>query len=216
MDLIARGGFMMIPLLLSALAALTVIIERAYVWTVRLRRQQGLASEAESAVVSGDLSTADSLRKKFEGQATPTADVLAAGLSRVRAPIDDVERVMQTRAEAWIPALERRLEILDTIVTAAPLMGLLGTITGMMAAFRSLSDAGANGATRAASDAQAVTGGVAEALIATATGLVIALVCLFAYNYFQNRVRAEIFAMENAAARLLDALRSARSRGTSA
>jgi biopolymer transport protein ExbB len=107
---------------------------------------------------------------------------------------------MQNQAEMWVPRIEKRLEILDTVITAAPLMGLLGTITGMMASFQVLSEKGVN-------EPHAITGGVAEALIATATGLVIALLSLLAYNYFNSKVKILIFQMESAGAQLIEALR---------
>jgi biopolymer transport protein ExbB len=219
MDLISRGGFMMIPLLLLALAALTVIFERAFVWTARLRTRPGLVGQVMEALEAGNIADSASgglgagagaaalasARARIARPAAPVEDVLAAGLARADRSLEIVEKTMQARAEAWVPVLEKRLEILDTVITAAPLMGLLGTITGMMASFRSLAEPGAGG--RGAVEAQAVTGGVAEALIATATGLIIALICLFAYNYFRHRARVAVFEMESAGARLLDLLR---------
>ena len=104
---------------------------------------------------------------------------------------------MKNRAEEWIPILEKRIDVIDTVITAAPLMGLLGTITGMMASFKVLSEKGVN-------EPNAITGGVAEALIATATGLVIALVCLVAFNYLSARVKLFIYDLESAASRLTE------------
>ena len=84
-----------------------------------------------------------------------------------------------------MPILKRRLVILDTIITLAPLLGLLGTITGMISSFGIMSDAGLG-------QPHAVTGGVAEALIATATGLLIAILTLIPYNYFTSRAEKEM------------------------
>ena len=105
---------------------------------------------------------------------------------------------MKNQAELWMPRLEARIDIIDTVITAAPLMGLLGTITGMMASFQVLSEKGVN-------EPNAITGGVAEALIATATGLVIALFCLVAYNYLANRVKSYIYALESVGSQLVEA-----------
>ena len=109
-----------------------------------------------------------------------------------------MELVMKNQAEEWMPLLERRIEVIDTVITAAPLMGLLGTITGMMSSFRVLSEKGVN-------EPNAITGGVAEALIATATGLVIALVCLVAYNYLSRRIKEFIYEIEAASSKLVEA-----------
>jgi biopolymer transport protein ExbB len=105
---------------------------------------------------------------------------------------------MKNQGEEWIPLLEKRIEIIDTVITAAPLMGLLGTITGMMGSFRILSEKGVN-------EPNAITGGVAEALIATATGLVIALICLVAYNYLSARIKEFIYEVEGASSKLVEA-----------
>src|SRR5271156_546114 len=109
-----------------------------------------------------------------------------------------MELAMKNRAEEWMPVLERRIDVIDTVITAAPLMGLLGTITGMMSSFRVLSEKGVN-------EPNAITGGVAEALIATATGLVIALICLVAYNYLSRRIKEFIYEIEGAASKLMEA-----------
>jgi biopolymer transport protein ExbB len=128
---------------------------------------------------------------------TPVSDVLAAGIEHFENPLEEMELAMKNRAEEWVPRLERRIEVIDTVITAAPLMGLLGTITGMMASFQVLSEKGVN-------EPNAITGGVAEALIATATGLVIALVCLVAYNYLSARVKRFIYELESMASRLVE------------
>jgi biopolymer transport protein ExbB len=105
---------------------------------------------------------------------------------------------MKNQAEEWMPLLEKRIDVIDTVITAAPLMGLLGTITGMMGSFQVLSEKGVN-------EPNAITGGVAEALIATATGLVIALVCLVAFNYLSGRVKTFIYEVESVASKLIEA-----------
>jgi biopolymer transport protein ExbB len=89
------------------------------------------------------------------------------------------------------------VEVLDTIITAAPLMGLLGTITGMMGSFEVLSEKGVN-------EPHAITGGVAEALIATATGLIIALFCLLAYNYLTTKIKVFIYELESVASKIVE------------
>ena len=172
-EFILRGGFMMYPLLLSALVALTVIFERVFVFQKRYATSAELVGKVMEQVRSGKLQDAERICKQHQ---TPIASVLSAGIEHFENPVEEMELSMKNQAEAWVPRLEKRIEIIDTVITAAPLMGLLGTITGMMASFQVLSEKGVN-------EPNAITGGVAEALIATATGLVIALMCLVAYNY---------------------------------
>lgn len=194
LEFIMRGGFMMYPLLMSGAIALAVIIERVYMFLYCFHTSPIWLAGVLKDVESKQLSKAEGSCRQVK---TPIAHVLLAGIEHLDSPVDELELVMKNRAEAWVPLLERRIEILDTVITAAPLMGLLGTITGMMASFRVLSEKGVN-------EPNAITGGVAEALIATATGLVIALCCLVAYNYLTARVKNLIYDMESAASHLME------------
>lgn len=191
-ELILRGGFMMYPLLLAGLIALTVIMEKIYTFHRRYNTPPEFLGKVLNLMRSGDFSGADNLCK---GLNAPIASVLLSGIEHFENPVEEMELAMKNRAEEWVPLLEKRIDIIDTVITAAPLMGLLGTITGMMASFRVLSEKGVN-------EPNAITGGVAEALIATATGLVIALICLVAYNYLSTRVKEFIYEIESAASRL--------------
>ena len=116
-----------------------------------------------------------------------------------------MELAMKNRAEAWVPVLERRIDVLDTIITAAPLMGLLGTITGMMASFRVLSEKGVN-------EPNAITGGVAEALIATASGLGIAIFTLIFFNVFNAKLARLQFELDTTSNEVILMLASLRNR----
>jgi len=191
---VTHGGFMMIPLLLSLLAALSVIFERLYLFHARYLTSRETVLKIFEEVKGFGFEAALAACKKEQG---PVADVLLAGIAHFQNPLAEMELAMKNRAEEWIPRLERRIELIDTVITAAPLMGLLGTITGMMASFQVLSEKGVN-------EPNAITGGVAEALIATATGLVIALVCLVAYNYLTARVKNFIYEIESMASRLVE------------
>ena len=194
-EFIMRGGFMMYPLLLAALVALTVIIERMYIFQRQYRSSPNLVTQVLELVQAGKLKQAEQACQDLD---TPVASVLYSGIGHFENPVEEMELAMKNEAEQWVPRLEKRIEVIDTVITAAPLMGLLGTITGMMASFRILSEKGVN-------EPNAITGGVAEALIATATGLVIALICLMAYNYLSAKVKNFIYELESVASRLLEA-----------
>ncbi len=193
-EFIFRGGFMMYPLLISALIALTVIIERIFVFQRTYTTSPELISQTFSQLRAQRF---DQAKQICQGAETPITSVLMAGIEHFENPLEEMELSMKNQAEAWIPLLEKRIEVIDTVITAAPLMGLLGTITGMMASFQVLSEKGVN-------EPNAITGGVAEALIATATGLVIALFCLVAYNYLTAKVKVYIYEVESVASRLVE------------
>jgi biopolymer transport protein ExbB len=192
---IQRGGFMMIPLLASSLIALTVIIERWRAYHQQYRTPVGFIQNVLDQVREGNLSQA---LLTCQGKDIPVASVLKTGIEHFASPSAEMEISMKNEGESWVPRLEKRIHILDTTITIAPLMGLLGTIIGMMGSFKVLTQSGVD-------DPYSITGGIAEALIATATGLVIALVCVVAHNYFNTLIKNFIYEMESAASRLLEA-----------
>jgi len=174
--IIVKGGIVMIPLLACSLISLALTIERIMFWT-KLKSKEVL-SQILALVENGEFEQALKLGKS-SGQ--PIGRVLAAGLAhRNPAPA----KAMDAAAQAEIPVLKSRIGVLDTIVTLAPLLGLLGTVVGMIGSFDVMSEAGLG-------QPHAVTGGVAEALIATATGLLIAILTLVSYNYFTARVERD-------------------------
>jgi|SRR5215467_12926779 len=185
--IIIKGGPVMVPLLACSVISLAVTIERFVFWRrVRSREPvEGLLQKVER----NELESALALGRSSE---LPVARVLAAGLAH-RNP--SLSKALEVAAQAEIPVLKRRLTILDTIITLAPLLGLLGTITGMISSFGIMSEAGLG-------QPHAVTGGVAEALIATAAGLLIAILTLVPYNYFSNRAERELEEIEYYASRL--------------
>ncbi len=184
---IVKGGLIMIPLLASSLIAVTVILERWYFWR-SFRSHEGDRTIL-ALVAKGDVKRALELAGASRH---PVVRVLHAGLqSRHASP----GTAMQAAAQAELRQLRRYLPVLDTIITLAPLLGLLGTITGMISAFGIVSEAGLG-------QPHAITGGIAEALIATATGLLVAIVTLIPYNYFRSRVEEMTDVMEERATRL--------------
>jgi biopolymer transport protein ExbB len=181
-DIIVRGGIVMIPLLACSLISLALTLERLIFWR-RIKTQQTV-QDMLGLVEAGEF---DKALKVGKDSPHPIARVLAAGLAhRNPAPA----KAMEAAAQAQIPVLKSRLGTFDTIITLAPLLGLLGTVVGMIGSFDIMSEAGMG-------QPHAITGGVAEALIATATGLLIAILTLIPYNYFSSRVEKELDAMEH-------------------
>jgi biopolymer transport protein ExbB len=179
---IVKGGIVMIPLLICSLISLALTIERILFWA-KLKSREVLR-EILTHVEQGEFDKALKLGKTSQ---QPIARVMAAGIAhRNPAPA----KAMEAAAQAEIPVLKRRLGVLDTIVTLAPLLGLLGTVVGMIGSFDVMADVGIG-------QPHAITGGVAEALIATATGLLIAILTLVSYNYFTARAEREMDQMEH-------------------
>lgn len=200
-EFLLKGGWVMWPMFLLATVSLAVIIER----TISINRAaldtEELLVKLKGLIHAGQT---DEALKVCESAPGPVAALLANGLRNRHLDNASIERAMEELALRETPELHKRLGLLDTIITMAPLLGLLGTITGMISAFNVV------GQGKAGEAATAITGGVAEALIATATGLVIAIFTLPFYNYLTERVREIIADMETRATQLLNILAAVR------
>lgn len=176
LEIFQKGGPIMWPLLACSLVALTTVFERLlFVISDFFKRESAVLEKVLGLVERSQWAEAESAA---QASRDPIARVLAAGLE-MRASA--LTATLQRAAEQCLQSYARGLTVLDTIITAAPLLGLLGTVTGMIHAFSLIgnSELGAPGA---------ITGGIAEALIATCFGLSIAIVALFPFNYLHARL----------------------------
>jgi biopolymer transport protein ExbB len=191
------GGAMVYPLLFLGALALTIIVDRAVVYRAMLRFPRNLLDLVETYEFSWSELEAGLLKLSAGNAYRRFLGVIAANRTR---PAWWVEARAGDEAGNVEKTLSRGLWILETVVTAAPLMGLLGTITGMMQAFNVIGASGLVAPTQ-------VTAGVAQALIATALGLLIAIVALFGFNFFARMQSHAIDQMERLGSRLVDHIR---------
>jgi len=195
-----KGGPVMWPLLGCSLVALAVIIERMLFWVrAGRRRVRGTAPVARVLELSGRRDF-DKAAELAERTADSVARVLAAGLRRRGPGMNDH---LAVAAEEELASMRRGMAVLDTIVTIAPLLGILGTVTGIIGAFNMLGGSEIQ-------EPKAVVGGLAEALITTAAGLVIAIGTVVPFNLFRARIGEEAKRIERAATLLEAACRDAR------
>jgi biopolymer transport protein ExbB len=193
------GGVMVYPLVVLAILAVVIMIDKTYVYWRYMR----LPARVAELVETHDLSWSD-LDRQFAGfdKQNYFLRFVQVVMENRGKPVWWVELLAGNEAQVIEKALSRGLWVLETIVTAAPLLGLLGTITGMMHAFNLI---GTNGLV----DPTGVTGGVAQALIATALGLFIAVIALFAHNFFSRRQAQMLDEMERLGTRLVGNIRMA-------
>src|SRR6185369_13549620 len=185
-DQFRKGGPVMWPILIVSIVALTVVLERCIWWSGRwFRRDPKRIEKVFTAIENGDTAEASRLSR---GSRDPVLRMLWNGLNHQHSSL---EAALQVAAGIEIKRAGRFLVVMDTLVTLAPLLGLLGTITGLIRSFSFLGNEELA--------VQAVTGGIAEALIATACGLGIAIFALIPFNFFTSRVSNLEFELQTAA-----------------
>jgi biopolymer transport protein ExbB len=174
--LFTHGGFLMYPLLLCSVIALTLIIERSIFWAAAgIDRDRPLMDKVLELSAEENW---EEIRKTTQGSKNSVVRVLISGiLHRDYSPV----KAMESAAADEIYKMRRFMGALDTIITIAPLLGILGTVVGIIESFDMLGASGIE-------DPMAVTGGIAKALITTASGLTIAIVTVFPYNFFNARI----------------------------
>ena len=184
-----KGGPVMWPILASAIVADAVIGERTFWWLRESRKRDPQKMEQLlAALENGDVAAA---RKISEGTNDPVIRMVRHGLSHVGHRHASLLGALQLAAGIELKRAGRYLAVMDTLVTLAPLLGLLGTVTGLMRAFLNIGSSELS--------VTAVTGGIGEALIATACGLGIAIFALIPFNYFSAKVAQLQFDLETAA-----------------
>ncbi len=195
--LFQSGGIMMYPLFIASVLAVAVILERY--WTLHSIAHSGKKSlrEIEEHIRNERW---DEAMRLLETKSDPTSKTLLAGLVERKRGKQAMELAMEEAARESFPSLRHYLPILDTVITAAPLLGLLGTITGLMGVFRVVADKLSH---NPHADTSGITGGIAESLIATATGISIAVVALVFYNLFTAWNEAIITETERQATHLI-------------
>ena len=199
-ELFQQGGPIMWPILLAALAGITVVGERCLWWVRESRKQDARKLQAVLAQLEeGDLTGASHTAR---GSEDPAVRMIWRALEDADAALPEA---LQLAVAREVKRADKFLPVMDTLVTLAPLLGLLGTVTGIMGSFQMV------GGEELA--VQKVTGGIGEALIATAAGLGIAIVALVPLNYFRRRIVALRFHLETTATQVELIFKRLRKRG---
>lgn len=199
-ELVKAGGWMMLPIILCSIAAAGIIAER--LWTLRPARitPSHLLGQVWLWIKDKQL---NSQKLKELRASSPLGEILAAGLANSKHGREIMKECIQEAAGRVIHDLERYLNALGTIAGIAPLLGLLGTVLGMIEIFSSFMGSGMANAALLAS-------GISKALITTAAGLIVAIPALFFHRYLQRRVDELVVGMEQEAIRLVEVVQGDR------
>jgi biopolymer transport protein ExbB len=200
-EIVRAGGPMMWPSIICSIIAAAIVLER--LWTLQDKRvlPRELTQKVWQLIESNQVN--DKVIAALE-QNSPLGRVLAAGLKNRNRPREVLIQRLEDTGRHVIHELERFLNTLGTIAGVSPLLGLLGTVTGIIKSFNAI-QAGGMG------DPRALSGGIAEALICTAAGLMVAIPSLVAYRLLRSKVDGIVIAMEKDAIRLADALEGSHS-----
>ncbi|MBW1702706.1 MAG: MotA/TolQ/ExbB proton channel family protein [Deltaproteobacteria bacterium] len=189
-NIFIKGGPVMYPLLACSIIALTVIIERSLFWVIEgMRGNRALLDRILQLCQKGDW---DGVKEKVAESKDFVTRVLVTGILHRDF---SMTKAMESAAAEEIKRMRRYMAVLDTMITVAPLLGIFGTVLGIIMSFELL---GASGIEHP----QAVTAGIAQALITTASGLGIAILSVFPYNYFNSRVENAVLTIEKYATSL--------------
>lgn len=199
LGLLAEGGILMIPLFLLSLLAVYVIAERWRSLNNSRMEIDGFLRTIEGMLKDGDRQRALTY---CDGIDKPLARILKAGIRRLGRPIRDIEDAIRNAGKKEIFHLEKRMNWLATIAGVAPLIGFTGTVTGMIEAFMDIQSLQGN------VNPSVLAGGIWEALITTATGLIVGIIAYGFYNFLLGKINRMVHELENASADFVDLLQA--------
>lgn len=190
-----KGGIIMIPLLLLSILAIYVFIERFKAIRNAAKEDNTFMARIKDYIHEGDITSARNLCKKTN---TPYARLIEKGISRLGRPMNDVLVAIENTGNIEIAKLEKNLTLLATTAAGAPMIGFLGTVTGMVTAFFNMAESGGG------ADITTLSGGIYEALVTTVAGLVVGIIALFAYNYLVAKIDGVVRDLESKTMEFMD------------
>ena len=197
LDLLIKGGYMMIPLYLLFVVAIFIFVQKLLVIRKASKTPNQLLDQVKVLVQSGQI---DKAKLLCAGESTPVANMITKGIDRIGSPLKNIEVAIENVGKLEIYKLEKNLGILATVAGAAPMIGFLGTVTGMIKAFISIAQEDGMVSPKLLSS------GIYEAMITTAAGLVVGIVAYLGYNYLVTLVSKLVHHMEYTSIEFIDLL----------
>lgn len=196
-DLAFKGGWIMVVLLLLSLMAIYIFIQRLMVIRRAGKEDETFMNRIKDYILDGKVESALNLCRTTN---TPSARMIEKGITRLGRPMNDVLVAIENVGNLEIAKLEKGFPLIATTAAGAPMLGFLGTVTGMVRAFFDMANAGTN------VDVSLLSGGIYEALVTTVGGLIVGIITLFAYNYLVSQVDNVVNKMEARTMEFMDLL----------
>ena len=198
LDLAQKGGWIMIVLLVLSIVAIFIFIQRFLIIRRANKNDEGFMNRIKDYIHDGKITSAINLCRSTTNN--PSARMIEKGISRLGRPMNDVLVAIENVGNIEVAKLEKGFSIIATIAAGAPMLGFLGTVTGMVRAFFDMANAGTN------VDISLLSSGIYEALVTTVGGLIVGIIALFCYNYLVAQVDNVVNNLESQTMEFMDLL----------
>jgi len=196
-ELVLKGGWVMIPIILLSLIAIYIFVERFYVISRAGHEDMNFMNRIKDYIYDSKIDAALALCKSNK---SPASRMVEKGITRIGRPLNDVNTAIENVGKLEVYKLEKGLPTLATVAGAAPMIGFLGTVIGMIKAFYDMSNAGNN------IDVSLLSNGIYTAMVTTVAGLIVGILAYFAYNILVSKVEKVIFRLEATSTEFMDIL----------
>ena len=196
-DMAVKGGWLMLVLLL--LSVIAIYIFGSKWWMIRKASSinKNFMNDIHDLIHEGKIKSAIALCQRYD---SPVARLVEKGIERIGRPLQDIQTAVENMGNVEVARLEKGLPMLATIAGGAPMIGFLGTVTGMIRAFLEMANAGNN------IDITLLSGGIYEAMVTTVGGLFVGIIAYFGYNFLTSQISNLVFKMENTTIEFIDML----------
>ena len=196
-DMAIKGGWLMIVLLILSIRAIYIFGNKWWMIRKAGKIDKNFMKDIHDMIHEGKIKSAIALCQKYD---SPIARLVEKGIERIGRPLPDIQAAVENMGNVEVARLEKGLPMLATISGGAPMIGFLGTVSGMIEAFFRMSTAGNN------IDITLLSGGIYEAMVTTVGGLFVGIIAYFGYNYLTSQISNLVFKMENTTIEFIDML----------
>ncbi|MBQ7812660.1 MAG: MotA/TolQ/ExbB proton channel family protein [Bacteroidales bacterium] len=196
-ELASKGGWLMIVLLILSIIAIYIFGNKYWLIRKAGKIDKNFMNDIHDLIHDGKIKSAIELCQQYD---SPVARLVEKGIERIGRPLQDIQTAVENMGNVEVARLEKNLPMLATIAGGAPMIGFLGTVTGMIEAFFRMSTAGNN------IDITLLSGGIYEAMVTTVGGLFVGIIAYFGYNFLTSQISNLVFKMENTTIEFIDML----------